>query len=578
MKKQAAAIYQSVMADAPEWLTPEELAAAQKPQQNTPQPPAAGTSGSKTAQLLARIDKNPLPPGYHGSRHQEYVDKVMAGLKPEQRQRVGQLWKEKRRLDPDMPNPGASFVRILTHVAGAPAPTGGGAKGRPGGTSASSFTKEGLIGKANTPSLHHSNLPRDEVAQNWHQWRGPAATGFSPTATPPVDWSETKNIRWKTTIDGRGSSTPIVLGDRDFVLSAVNTGKVDPNLPKPEDQPERVFGIKHPNTEFEFLVHCLDRKSGEKIWSRTATRKVPHEGHHGDNNYASAAPTTDGTRLYCSFGSAGLFCYDLDGAQLWERDLGKAIMGASLGEGTSPVYHDGRLVLVRDNQRQSWIEVLDAANGKTLWKANRNEANTWATPRVIEHSGRTQIITTGTNLIRSYDLDTGEIIWQCGGLTNNAIPCPVVENDYVYCMTGYKGHALLALPLSAKGDITGTDQVLWKSDEGTPYVPSPLLYDNQLYFTQSNQAILSSLDARNGDVIIERTRLPGMSNLYASPVGAAGRVYIPGRNGEVLVIEHGKKLKVLATNRLDDKNLTSPALAGDQLFLRGDGFLYCIEE
>ncbi|MEM7143559.1 MAG: PQQ-binding-like beta-propeller repeat protein [Verrucomicrobiota bacterium] len=525
---------------------------------------------SDNAELLARIDNQPLPKGYTGVNHQPYVDKSMAILSPAQRARVGQLWKEKQRLSPDMPNRGQSFVKILAHVAGTPA-------GHPL-ISKPATTEEGLVGKATPVTNPLPPVDPKAAATQWHHWRGPDATGVSPTATPPAEWSETKNVRWKVPIDGRGSSTPIIWNDQVFVLSAINTGKVDPSLPKPEDQPERIFGIKHPNTEFELVVHCLDRKSGEEIWRRTAARKIPHEGHHGDNNYASASPTTDGERLYCSFGSGGIFCYDLNGNKLWERDLGEVAMGASLGEGTSPVYHDGRLIIVRDNHRQSYIEVLDAATGETLWKANRNEGNTWATPRVIEHSGKTQVITPGTNLIRSYDLDTGEIIWQCGGLTNNAIPCPVVFGDYVYCMTGYKGHALLALPLSAKGDITGSDQILWQHDEGTPYVPSPLLYDGQLYFTQSNQAILTCLDAATGDIIIDRTRLPDMTNVYSSPVGADGRVYLTGRNGEVLVIEHGNELKVLALNELDDRNFTSPALAGNQIFLRGDQFLYCIEE
>ncbi len=414
--------------------------------------------------------------------------------------------------------------------------------------------------------------------ENWHQWRGPEANGVSKTATPPIEWGEAKNVRWKVAIDGNGSSTPIVWDNRVFLLTAIDTGIVDPSLPRPEDQPERVFGIKFPNTAYDFVVLCLDRDDGRELWRRTATRRVPHEGHHGDNDFASASPTTDGTRLYCWFGSAGLFCYDLHGKKLWDRDLGKVFMGASLGEGCSPVVHDDRLVIVRDHARQSYVEVLDAKTGETRWRTDRDEPNAWATPIVRHHGGKTQVVTTASNMVRSYDLNDGRIIWQCGGLTGNVIPSPVVDGDVVYCMSGYQGYSLLALPLSARDDISDSKKIVWTKRRGTPYIPSPLLYDRMLYFCQSNQAILSCLDSKTGDTIIDRTRLPGISNVYASPVGADGYVYIIGRNGTTLVLERSTELTVRARNTLDDRFVASPALAGSQLFLRGEEFLYCIEE
>ncbi len=416
------------------------------------------------------------------------------------------------------------------------------------------------------------------AAANWHQWRGPENNGVSRTAKPPLRWSETENVQWKVAIQGSGSSSPIIWGDKVFVLTAVNTGIVDSSLPRPEDQPKRVFDITHPNTSYQFLVLCLDRKTGKEVWRRKATEMIPHEGHHKDNNFASASPVTDGQRLWCWFGSAGLFCYDLDGNPQWKRNLGKANMGASLGEGTSPVLHDGKLVIVRDHQGQSSIEVLDAMTGKTVWRKERDEGNTWATPAIAKHSGRTQVITPGSNRIRSYDLATGEVIWQCGGLTGNAIPCPVIDGDVVYCMTGYQGHAVLAVPLSAKGDITGSDQIHWKLDRGTPYIPSPLLYDGLLFFNQSNQSMWTWVNAKNGEVHMDRERLPGIFNIYASPVGADGRIYVTARNGTTLVLKRERKLNVLATNVLDDAINASAALAGNQLFLRGQRFLYCLSE
>ena len=423
-----------------------------------------------------------------------------------------------------------------------------------------------------------AQLSAEEVSSNWHQWRGPEANGVSRTAKPPLTWSEGENVKWKVPVEGHGSSTPIIWGNKVFLLTAVNTGIVDPSLPKPEDQPKRVFGITYPNTLYRFMVLCLDRETGKEIWRKTATERIPHEGHHGDNDFASASPTTDGQRLYCWFGSQGLFCYDLQGTKLWERDLGKAYVGASLGEGCSPVIHNGKLVIVRDHAQQSSIHVLDAATGATLWEKERDEPNAWATPRVLEHGGRTQVITAASNFVRSYDLASGEIIWQCRGLTGNVTPCPVVEGDVVYCMSGYKGHSLLALKMTEAGDISDTDAVVWSQGRGTPYVPSPLLYDGMLYFNQSNQAILTCVSSESGESIIPRTRLDGISNIYASPVGADERVYLTGRSGTTLVLSRTDELKVLAKNALDDRIDSSAALAGRQLFLRGSKFLYCLSE
>ena len=418
----------------------------------------------------------------------------------------------------------------------------------------------------------------DSFADNWHQWRGPNATGVSPTADPPVAWGEDENIKWKVAIEGQGTSTPIIWGDKVFVLTAINTGVKDPSIPDPEDQPKtNFFDIKQPNAQHAFVVLCLDRNTGKEIWRQTATTKIPHQGAHNDNDFAPASPTTDGKHLYCWFGSAGLFCYDLQGNKIWEKKLGEVKVGSSLGEGCSPVLHEGKLVIVRDHAGQSTIEALDAKTGKTLWKRDRDEGNAWATPRIIQHSGKTQVITAASGFVRSYNLDTGDLVWQCSGLTGNAIPCPVVEGDYVICMSGYQGYSAMAIPLTETGDISDSDKILWKKERGTPYIPSPLLYEGLLYYNQSNQSILTCLDSKTGEVAFGPERVGELSNIYASPVGAGGHVYLTGRNGTTLVLERGRKYKVTAVNKLDERVDASPALAGNQLFLRGAKHLYCIE-
>ena len=417
----------------------------------------------------------------------------------------------------------------------------------------------------------------DERSHNWPHWRGPDANGVAPHGDPPVSWDEKTNLKWKVALPGNGVSTPIVWGPQVFLLTAIDTGRVAEGAAKPEDQPERAFGIKFPNTFYKYVVLCLDRDTGKTLWERTATEDLPHEGHHGDSSFASASPTTDGRRLYVSFGSRGIYCFDLMGEMQWKRDIDTVQTRLSFGEACSPVLHGESLVLNRDNEGKSQLLVLDARTGEIRWKADRDEVSAWATPLVIEHNGRTQIITNASKRVRSYDLATGEIIWECGGQVSNVIPSPVQIGNLVCCMSGYKGSVALAIPLDATGDITDSQTVAWHYGRDTPYVPSPLLYGDLLYFNKVNSAVLTCLNARTGEPLYEATRLQDLNNIYASPVGAADRIYLVGRDGTTLVLKHGPKLERLAVNRLDDAIDASPAIAGKQLFLRGRKSLYCIE-
>jgi outer membrane protein assembly factor BamB len=412
---------------------------------------------------------------------------------------------------------------------------------------------------------------------NWPHWRGPMSSGEAPHGDPPLNWDDNTNLKWKVEIPGHGVSTPIVWNQQVFVLTALDTGRIVESAAKPEDQPERPFGIKFPNTIFKYVVLCLDRSTGKTVWERTATEDLPHEGHHSDSSFASASPVTDGRRLYVSFGSRGVYCYDLSGELQWKRPVDLVQTRLSFGEGCSPVVYGDSLVLNRDNEGHSQLLVLDARSGEVRWKADRDEVSAWATPLVVEHNGRVQVITNASKRVRSYDLTTGEILWECGGQVSNVIPSPVQIGDLVCCMSGYKGSIAMAIPLNSTGDISDANRIVWRHDRDTPYVPSPLLYGDMLYFNKTNSAILTCLNARTGQSVIEATRLQELSNIYASPVGAAGRVYFVSREGTTLVLKHGPKLEPLATNRLDDHIDASPAIAGKQLFLRGRKFLYCLE-
>lgn len=417
----------------------------------------------------------------------------------------------------------------------------------------------------------------DDQAKNWHQWRGPLATGVAPAGDPPVTWSETQNVRWKSEIPGNGKSTPIIWGDRVFLLTAVNTSRVAADAVSPDKQPMRPFGIKFPNTYYRFVVLCLDRATGKVVWEQTATEDLPHEGHHGDNSFASASPVTDGRFLYVSFGSRGFYCYDLAGKLQWKRALDQVTTRLSFGEASSPVLHGDSVVLNRDNDGKSHLLVLDARTGEPRWQVARDEMSAWATPLIVEHQGVTQVITSASNRVRSYDLATGKVLWECGGQVGNVTPSPVRWGDTVICMSGYRGYAALALPLDARGDITDSDKIIWRYTRDTPYVPSPLLYGDSLYFNKSNSGILTCLDAKTGKAVIEAQRLDDLSNIYASPVGAADRLYFVARDGTATVLRHGSKLEVLATNKIDEPIDASPAIVGQQMFLRGTRHLYCLE-
>ena len=203
---------------------------------------------------------------------------------------------------------------------------------------------------------------------------------------------------------------------------------------------------------------------------------------------------------------------------------------------------------------------------------------TWGTPFITEHDGVVQVIVNAKNRARAYDLKTGEVIWECGGQAQGPVPTAVRYKDLVFCMTGHRGSALYAIPLAARGDITDSDQIAWTRDRDTPYVPSPLLYDNQLYFLKSNNAILTSVDAATGEVIYRGKRLPGMDTIYASPVGVAGRIYIAGRNGKTIVIRHGSEFEVLGENQLDEPIDATPSIVGDTIYLRSSKHLYCVSE
>jgi outer membrane protein assembly factor BamB len=302
----------------------------------------------------------------------------------------------------------------------------------------------------------------------------------------------------------------------------------------------------------------------------------PHEGHHKDGTFASGSALTDGTRVYAFLGSRGLYALDMKGTVVWQKDLGLMRTRNGFGEGNSATVHDGTLVITWDHEDADFVAAFDAATGKERWRQSRDEPTTWATPHVVVHDGKPQVVVNGTNRLVSYDLQTGTPVWQTAGTTLNVIPSPVSANGMVYAMAGFRGNSLKAIKLAeAKGDVTGTPAIAFTYDRDTPYVPSPLIYKGGLYFLKTNSGILTQLDARNGAVRFMQ-RLDATPNVYASPVAAAGLIYIVGREGTTVVIEAGPDFKQVATNVLDEPIDASPALVGNQIYIRGTKHLYRI--
>ena len=412
--------------------------------------------------------------------------------------------------------------------------------------------------------------------KNWHHWRGPYATGAAVDANPPTTWSETENIRWKIAIPGMGHAAPIIWEDKIFIQTAI---EVKANESEKDDNPFSGFfgGNKEPLYKFDLLA--INRSDGSILWQKTLREIHPHEGTHGDATYASNSPVTDGEYIYAYFGSRGLYCVDMMGNVKWETDIGTMYKRNTFGEGSSPVLHGNTLVIVQDHEGDSFITALDKRTGDVLWKTDRNERTTWFSPIVVEQDGKAQVITTGTNRVRSYDLETGKLLWDGDGLTANSIPSPVAAEGFVYLMSGFRGSEFKAVYLAkANGDIRDSGAIAWEHDQDTPYVPSPLLYKDAIYFLKENRGILTAFDIKTGEARYGPKRLQGVSGVYASIVGAGDRVYIAGRNGTVNVVQHGPYFKILAENTLDDSFNASPAIVGSELYLRGSQYLYCIAE
>lgn len=413
------------------------------------------------------------------------------------------------------------------------------------------------------------------ASADWMHWRGPGVNGVAESAAP-VQWNDGKNIAWRTPIPGRGFSTPVIAGDRLFLTTAVSSGGGLPAEPAAGGR-RGPGGGAGAGIEHRFVVMAISRSSGKVLWEQTALTAKTHEGYHRRyGSFASYAPVTDGKQVWALFGSYGLYCYTVEGKLVWKKEMPALRMRNAFGEGGAPVLAGSRLIVKLDQEAGSFIAVFDKDTGKEIWKRDRDEQSSWSTPLVVKVDGREQIITSATNKVRAYALESGEVVWECGGLGSNVIPAPVQFKDTVIVMSGHRDPNLLAIRLGRKGDLTGSDAILYTNQRGNPYTGSPVLHEGKLYFV-SDSGMVSCLDAATGKPHYLQQRLPKPYNFKSSPVAAGGNLYLAAEDGDVVVLKLGEQFEVLATNTMVDQFfVASPVVVDSTLYLRSSEALYSI--
>lgn len=414
---------------------------------------------------------------------------------------------------------------------------------------------------------------------NWAGWRGPEGNGVSPETNLPAVWSSTTNVKWKTTIPGRGHSSPIVWDTRIFLTTDIE-GETVPGA-KAVEHKDDGKPFKHPDSigadrKHTFKVLSIDRLTGKVLWERTAYEGTVYDDRHRKGSYASPTPATDGTLVFAYFGTEGLYCYDFGGKLVWKFSPGP-VATFGMGPGTSPVLFENTVILQcdEDNGEKSFIVALDKKTGKEVWKTPRKIQASWSTPLIARGPQRTELITSGNEFIISYDPKTGKELWRTKGHASNAIATPVAGNGMAFVYAGFPVKKTFAIKLGASGDLTDTKDIVWQYDKGTAYVPSSILYGDYLYL-MSDRGIITCLDAKTGKIVYEGGRVPIPATFTASPVAFDGKILLTSEDGDTFVIKAGQKHEVIATNSVAEPVYASPAISDGMIFIRGEKNLYCV--
>lgn len=422
---------------------------------------------------------------------------------------------------------------------------------------------------------------------NWPQFRGSDSTGVSTNSGQPDRWNAAEgameNVAWKVATPGRGWGSPVVWGNRVFLTTVVPSEAMEPvkkGLYFGGDRP------KVPTATFVWKVICLDLETGKELWAKTLREGPATSPIHLKNSYASETPLTDGTHVYVCFGNVGMYCLDTDGNIVWSNDLPSRPTRYGWGTAASPVLYDDAIYYVSDNDEASTITKIDKNTGKVIWKKERDEKSNWSTPFVWKHDKGVEIVTAGTNAVRSYDLD-GNLLWSLKGMSSITIATPYAADGLLYVSSGYvldPVKAMYAIKPGARGDITlaenesSNEFIVWSSMKIAPYNPSTLVHNGRLYVLY-DRGTLSCYDAKTGKPLYENQRLKRGSSFTASPWYSRGKIFCLDEDGQCAVIPEGDRFEILHTNPLasDDVCLSTPAMVGDRLLLRTETHLYCIK-
>ena len=418
-------------------------------------------------------------------------------------------------------------------------------------------------------------------SDTWPRFRGPGADGISPDDPRlPLTWTGSQNVLWRIDVPGRGWSSPIVWNNRIFLQSNISVSDM-------RSQSKGMFGGRqqyHPPTdEHRWVVYSFDFESGKTQWAVELHKGIPSVSRHPKNTFASETPVTDGKRVYAHFGDLGTYCLDMKGKILWSKEWPLVETRYGYGTASSPVLHEGRLYLANDNEKQSYLLALDKMTGREIWRVNHDEPTSWSTPFIWRNENRTEIVTTGTNKIRSYGLD-GKLLWEISGMALLTIPSPFAYEGMLYVSSGYPGSEnspVYAVRPGADGDIslksgqTSNKYIAWSLPRGGPYLPSPIIYKGR-YYTLFDSGFLTCHDAKTGREIYGKQRIAATSGFTSSPWAYNDRIFCLSEDGDTYVIQAGEEFKLLGKNPLDDTCLASPAIANGSLILRTLSYLYRI--
>lgn len=421
------------------------------------------------------------------------------------------------------------------------------------------------------------NQPRQ-----WPQFRGPNARGVGEGTDLPDRWSDKKNVAWKRDLPGTGWSSPIVWGTRVFLTTAINAGESEEPTKGLYLGGERLLP---PATPHQWKVYCLDLETGDVLWARQVHEGQPATAIHVKNSYASETPVTDGERVYCYFGNLGIVAFDFDGREVWKVSLPPHPTRLNWGMAASPALHGERIYLVNDNEEDSYLLCLDAKTGDEIWRVARDEKSNWATPFVWENGQRTEIVTPGSGLVRSYDLN-GKLLWSLRGMSGITIATPYQYEDLLMISSGYVNELfrpIYGVRPGADGDIsllpgqTSNEFIAWCQPTAAPYNPTTLVFDDRMYVLY-DRGFIACFNPRDGKEIYDMQRLPNGRAFTSSPWAYDGKVFCLNEDGVTFVLKAGDEFELLHTNTLadDDMAMATPALVGDRLLIRTSARLYCI--